>query len=71
MVDPVQSEIARVAELRRQRELVAQHLAWLEREIAAATGGKPAPVMPLRPNRWFRARQNGLIPSISPHPVSA
>ena len=39
MPDPTQGEAARVAELRRQRDLVAGHLAWLESEIAAATGG--------------------------------
>ena len=32
----------RLAELRRQRALVAEHLAWLDREIAAAEG-KPSP----------------------------
>jgi hypothetical protein len=34
----------RLAELRRQRALVAQHLAWLDSELAAAETGKaPAP----------------------------
>lgn len=32
----------RLAELRRHRALVAEHLVWLDREIAAAEG-KPAP----------------------------
>lgn len=31
----------RLAELRRQRALVQQHLAWLDAEIAAAEGEKP------------------------------
>ena len=33
----------RLNELRRQRELVEEHLAWLDREIAAASGLKTAP----------------------------
>lgn len=32
----------RLAELQRQRELVREHLAWLDREIAAASGNSPA-----------------------------
>lgn len=36
---------ARLAELRRQRELVGEHLAWLDREIATAAAAEhPAPV---------------------------
>ena len=35
----------RLDALRRQRALVAQHLAWLDAEIAAANGA-PAPVFP-------------------------
>jgi hypothetical protein len=33
----------RLPELLRQRALVAEHLAWLEREIAASTGGRLLP----------------------------
>lgn len=33
----------RLAELRRQRALVAEHLAWLDREIAAANPAAPPP----------------------------
>lgn len=37
----------RLDELRRQRALVQQHLAWLDAEIAAAQGGAtPAPAAP-------------------------
>lgn len=32
----------RLAELQRQRALLQEHLAWLDREIAAETGSKPA-----------------------------
>ena len=32
----------RLPELRRQRALVAEHLAWLDREIADASGDAPA-----------------------------
>jgi hypothetical protein len=35
---------ARLAELRRQRELLREHMAWLEREIARAGGETPAAV---------------------------
>ena len=38
----------RLQELRRQRALVEQQLAWLDREIAAASGGLPPPA-PLQP----------------------
>lgn len=38
----------RHAELRRQRALVAEHLAWLDHEISAASGAVPtAPSSPL------------------------
>jgi hypothetical protein len=33
----------RLNDLRRQRALVAEQLAWLDREIAAASGAAPAP----------------------------
>jgi len=36
----------RLAEIRRQRALVAEHLAWLDREIAAAAPATAAPVAP-------------------------
>jgi hypothetical protein len=39
-------------ELRRQREIVRQHLAWLDRELAAQEGipaAEPAPYVPPRP----------------------
>ena len=40
----------RLPELRRQRALVADQLAWLDREIAAAGGETPAaPAAPLPP----------------------
>jgi hypothetical protein len=46
----------RLNELQRQRALLQEHLAWLEREIAAATGGlitppvaRPAPATPPPP----------------------
>lgn len=40
----------RLAELRRQRALVAEHLVWLDREIAAAEGKPtPAPLPALPP----------------------
>ncbi len=32
----------RLAELQRQRALLQEHLAWLDREIAAETGSRPA-----------------------------
>ena len=38
----------RLQELRRQRALVQEHLAWLDREIAAAAG-QPAPTTPAAP----------------------
>lgn len=34
----------RLTELNRQRALLAEHLAWIDREIAAARGEAPAPV---------------------------
>lgn len=41
----------RLAELRRQRALIAAHLAWLDREIAAASGLKDqaTPKAPAQP----------------------
>jgi hypothetical protein len=37
----------RLAELRRQRALVAEHLAWLDRELGAlSTAATPAPAVP-------------------------
>lgn len=41
----------RLAELRRQRALVAQHLAWIDAELTAAGAGHPppAPVSPPLP----------------------
>ena len=36
----------RLADLRRQRALVAEQLAWLDQEIAAAAGSAPAAVSP-------------------------
>ena len=39
----------RLAEIRRQRALVAEHLAWLDREIAAAAPASAAPVAPTAP----------------------
>ncbi len=43
----------RSEELRRQRELLRQHLAWLEREIAQADAEEPAggPVLKQQPPR--------------------
>jgi hypothetical protein len=35
----------RLAELRRQRALVAQHLAWIDAELTAAGAGKPPPAV--------------------------
>lgn len=34
----------RLAELRRQRALVAQHLAWIDAELTAAGAGQPPPL---------------------------
>jgi len=39
----------RLSELRRQRALVAEQLAWLDREIAAAAGETPASPAPPPP----------------------
>lgn len=36
----------RLSELQRQRALVQEHLAWLEREIAQATCTRPSPPAP-------------------------
>jgi hypothetical protein len=36
----------RLDDLRRQRALVAEHLAWLDREIAAAQAAAPKPALP-------------------------
>jgi len=49
--------MATLNELQQQRELVARHLAWLDREIATQTGGAgigpaatpPSPPAPLQP----------------------
>ncbi len=47
----------RLQELRRQRALVQQHLAWLDREIAASAGAfappspPPPPALPAEPVR--------------------
>ena len=41
MPDPI-----RLNDLRRQRELVAEHLAWIDREIATAAGQPTAPAAP-------------------------
>lgn len=41
----------RLAELRRQRALVQQHLAWLDEEIAAAEGAATRPAAPMAPSR--------------------
>ena len=39
---------SRLDELRRHRALLQEHLAWLDREIAAAAGEKPAsPAVPI------------------------
>jgi hypothetical protein len=44
----------RLPELRRQRALVAEHLAWLDREIAAEGGETSAtPAAPLPPPAHF------------------
>ena len=40
----------RLSDLRRQRALIAEHLSWLDREIAAAGGeALPSPAVPLPP----------------------
>ena len=36
----------RLNELQRQRALVQEHLAWLDREIAAESGGRETPTAP-------------------------
>ncbi|MBK8475784.1 MAG: hypothetical protein IPL39_05580 [Opitutaceae bacterium] len=36
----------RLADLRRQRALIAEHLAWLDREIATTAPAQPAAVLP-------------------------
>ncbi len=39
----------RLTELQRQRALLQEHLAWLDREIARETGGKTAAPVPVPP----------------------
>jgi hypothetical protein len=51
----------RLNELRRQRELVAEHLAWIDREIASAAGGAAAPPAP--------AAQPAPAPVAAPQPA--
>ncbi len=36
----------RLADLRRQRALIAEHLAWLDREIATTASAQPAAILP-------------------------
>lgn len=43
---PTVPPMDRLAELRRQRALVQEHLDWLDREIAAAGGSTPALLSP-------------------------
>jgi hypothetical protein len=43
----------RLNELRRQRELIREHLEWIEREITAAAGSDPIrPVPAAKPTKW-------------------
>jgi hypothetical protein len=64
----------RLAELQRQRELVREHLAWLDREIAGAApviSGEKAPTQtPVKPTTPTPAHANGPMPS-SLSPFSA
>lgn len=58
----------RLAELRRQRALIQEHLAWLEREIAAETSGaRPATVMSRPSPPEILASGNG-TPALSEQP---
>lgn len=43
------SDRDRLAELLRQRALILEHLAWLDREIQHASGAKPASLPALQP----------------------
>jgi hypothetical protein len=54
----------RLAELRRQRALVQEHLAWLDREIAAAAPPAP-PAAPMPP-----APASGAAPAAPPPPAA-
>ncbi|HLP26775.1 MAG TPA: hypothetical protein VK477_13925 [Acidobacteriota bacterium] len=60
----------RLAELRRQRTLVAEHLAWIDREIAAAT---PAESPAQLPTDISRTAPTPAVPAILgvPQPVAA
>ena len=57
----------RLAELRRQRALVAEHLAWLDRELAAAAPEPiPGPVLPAS-----GAAATSAVPSVPADPAAA
>jgi hypothetical protein len=56
----------RLAELRRQRELVQQHLAWLDREIAA----EAAKQNPAQTAAALAAAVAATTPKISPAPLA-
>lgn len=59
----------RLDALRRQRALVAQHLAWLDSEIAAA-GPTPAPIPPITPVAANATTADTLpVPTIAATPV--
>jgi hypothetical protein len=46
----------RLSELQRQRDLLREHLAWIEREIAAEVNdGAPLPLQPIAPAPAIRA----------------
>jgi len=53
----------RLAELRRQRDLVEEHLAWLKGEIAAAENDLPHPPTTLPPFRIASFPTEGAVPS--------
>lgn len=52
----------RLAELRRQRALIAEHLAWLDREIATAAPSEPAALLAAQSTAAFSAPDEGHAP---------
>ncbi|MBX3735211.1 MAG: hypothetical protein KF715_00850 [Candidatus Didemnitutus sp.] len=56
----------RLEELRHQRALLQQHLAWIDAEIAAATRTPPAPGMPSTTDQPDRHSHSVRAPVASP-----
>ena len=65
----------RLAELQRQRELLREHLAWIEREIAAESGTTPAaplaPPAPAIPREAVSAPVSAYPSPVDPHEADA